>query len=155
MLRSLALVRPCLRLFPLIIFTVLSYYSLASASSSCCSHAQGILCEIHTECMGSLSPAVHARWSLVFRGELALIAGSIANDHLNNNNIYTNLQHRRYFVYPFAITYIFKFPTYNFCFIRAWGLRNTFSRTGPLGENLHVLLALRGYRLDYFISSDL
>ena len=32
----------------------------------CCSHARGILCGIHTLCMGSPFPAVHARLSLIF-----------------------------------------------------------------------------------------
>ena len=36
--------------------------------------------------MGSLFPAAHARWSFVFRGEVALMARSIFIDHQNNNN---------------------------------------------------------------------
>ena len=32
----------------------------------CCSNARGILCGIHTPCMRSPFPAVHAKWSLVF-----------------------------------------------------------------------------------------
>ena len=73
---SLALVRPCLGLFPLCahgpLFQI-SYYSLALLFCfflllhPCCSHAQCILCGIHTPCIGSPFPAVHAKWSLVFQ----------------------------------------------------------------------------------------
>ena len=34
---------------------------------SCCSHARGILRGIHTLCMGSLFPIVHAKWYNVLR----------------------------------------------------------------------------------------
>ena len=32
----------------------------------CCSHARGILCGIHTPCMGSPFPSVHTRWYLLY-----------------------------------------------------------------------------------------
>ena len=73
MVRSLALVGSCLGTFPPyiahVLFFHISYYSytinLVSASSSyyfqtCYSHARGILCGIHTSCMGSPFPIVHA-----------------------------------------------------------------------------------------------
>ena len=67
---------PCLGLFPFVAtFQILHdsyYYSRVCPYlllRPCCSHARSMLCGIHTPCMGSPFPAVHARWSRVFRGE--------------------------------------------------------------------------------------
>ena len=35
----------------------------------CCSHARGILCGIHTSCMGSALPIVYAEWIMLCRVE--------------------------------------------------------------------------------------
>ena len=53
-------------------FLLLSRIILVSVSSSCfmhpcCSYALGILCGIHTPCMGSPFPVVRAKWFFVFR----------------------------------------------------------------------------------------
>ena len=72
--RSLALVRPCLGHFPPysahVPFLDFSYYSLLYMilvyASPCCSHARGILCGIHTSIVESPFSIVHAKWSLVF-----------------------------------------------------------------------------------------
>ena len=58
----------------------------------CCSHARGILCGIHTPCMGSPLPAGYTRWSLEFRGEIVVISEALLFrstdwiDQQNNNN---------------------------------------------------------------------
>ena len=41
----------------------------------CCSRARGILCGIHTPCMGSPFPAVHAEQSLVFWSFRIMLVG--------------------------------------------------------------------------------
>ena len=43
----------------------------------CCSHARGILCEIHTPCMGFSLAACYTRWSLTFRGEIVVMAEAL------------------------------------------------------------------------------
>ena len=74
--RSLALVRPCLGLFPFvptflpsIFLTILLHYSricfFLLLHPSCC-YARSILWGIHTPCMGAPFPAVRAKWSRVF-----------------------------------------------------------------------------------------
>ena len=40
-------------------------------------HARDILCGIHTPCTGSPLPASYTRWSLVFRGEIILMAEAL------------------------------------------------------------------------------
>ena len=49
----------------------ISYYYVSYVCSfllfhPCCSHARGILCGIHTSCMGSPLSVVHAKWCLAF-----------------------------------------------------------------------------------------
>ena len=72
---SLALIRSCLGLFshlcPHSFFHISYHFTIILVCpTSCCSHARGILREIHTSCMGSQFPAVHARWSIVFRSSV-------------------------------------------------------------------------------------
>ena len=70
--RFLELVRPCLRIFPLIVshsfllyFILLFYYDSCVCFLLLChhysSHARGIPCEKHTSCMGSSFPVVPTR----------------------------------------------------------------------------------------------
>ena len=75
MSRFLALVRSCLGLFHFVPTFLSSRFLTTLLLYSCvyfflfvnlyCSYAQGILCEIHTSCMGS-PLIVHAQLSLVF-----------------------------------------------------------------------------------------
>ena len=74
----LVLVRPCLGHFFLIVPTFLSsifhttlffiiLVSVFFLLHPCCFRAQGILCGIHTSCMGAPVPIVHAKWSFASR----------------------------------------------------------------------------------------
>ena len=78
--RSLPLVRLCLGIFPFVpkflffpdfLLLVLFFCLLLPLASpllfGACSHARSILCEIHTLCMRSPFPIVHAEWFHVFR----------------------------------------------------------------------------------------
>ena len=51
----------------------------------CCSHARGILCEIHTSCMGVPFPTVYAKWSTVFQSFPT--SPRLYYNNNNNNNI--------------------------------------------------------------------
>ena len=76
--RSLALVGPCLGLFLFVpaflssrffatLLLLLLCLFLPLVSHPCCCHARGILCGMHTSCMGSPYPIFHAKWPLVIR----------------------------------------------------------------------------------------
>ena len=90
-------VRCCLGLFTLIVPTFLTYivvlffcYSCVCfflLSHSCCSHARGTLCGMHTPCMGSLFPIVHAEWSHVsWSFRIMLCCAEKDSFKLNNDN---------------------------------------------------------------------
>ena len=55
-----------------------------------CSHARGILCRIHTPCMGSPFHAVHTKWSLVsFATSSPRLKTALSLVYCNNNDRYS------------------------------------------------------------------
>ena len=71
-MRPLALVGPCLGLFPFVssffssrFLTILLWFLYLLHPR--CFHTRGILCGIHTSCIRAPFSIAHAKWSLVFR----------------------------------------------------------------------------------------
>ena len=89
-----AIVRPCLRLYFHISFFQISkiFFAIILMSASCFAlTARGILCGIHTSCIGSPFPTVLTKWSLVFRSfatfSLRLKTALILVYDTNNKNM--------------------------------------------------------------------
>ena len=71
--------------YPLVIIFVCSFLLF----HPWCSHARGILCRIHTSCMGSPFPIVHTKLSLLFRSlapSSQPLSTALSLLYNNNNN---------------------------------------------------------------------
>lgn len=94
---SFQLVRPCLRVFSLLLSCYYCCVCFFILFHSYCSHASGILCEIYTPCMGSSFSTLHTRLSVISRRKFFIMTKALLSIsqwvYHEDNNIIKSIFH--------------------------------------------------------------